>query len=111
MNPRNRLKHRCHTYHRASGRGRTPKATVPSGTEADDVFSPRRPRNLSSDWEEERRGPELLVRTSESARPETSRSQVPIEEGSEAVSARCLYLLVRTWPTPPLSYLLMTYSF
>eukprot|EP00965_Chrysotila_dentata_P142063 4695771-Pleurochrysis_carterae.AAC.1 len=31
---------------RASGSGRTPEATVPSCTKADDVFSPCRPRNL-----------------------------------------------------------------
>eukprot|EP00965_Chrysotila_dentata_P026791 889328-Pleurochrysis_carterae.AAC.1 len=47
-NPRPRLKHH-HTPQRASGSWRTPEATVPSGTKADDVFSPRRPRNLSPD--------------------------------------------------------------
>eukprot|EP00965_Chrysotila_dentata_P112231 3710044-Pleurochrysis_carterae.AAC.1 len=38
---------RRHTPKRASESGRTPEATIPySGTEADDVFSPCRPRNL-----------------------------------------------------------------
>eukprot|EP00965_Chrysotila_dentata_P137615 4552419-Pleurochrysis_carterae.AAC.1 len=54
---------------------------------ADDVLSSCRPQNLSSEGEEERRGPDLLVRNPESPRPETSRSQAPIEEGSEGVSA------------------------
>eukprot|EP00965_Chrysotila_dentata_P263452 6214833-Pleurochrysis_carterae.AAC.7 len=48
--------------------GRTPKATVASGTGTDDVFSPCRPLNLSSDWEKARRGPDHLVWTSESPR-------------------------------------------
>eukprot|EP00965_Chrysotila_dentata_P086575 2858704-Pleurochrysis_carterae.AAC.1 len=54
-----RLRH-LHTPKRASWSGRTPKATVPSGTEADDGFSHCRPRSLSPNWEEERRGPDLL---------------------------------------------------
>eukprot|EP00965_Chrysotila_dentata_P239873 6203360-Pleurochrysis_carterae.AAC.1 len=67
--------------------GRTPKETVPSGTEADDVFSPCRPQNLSPDWEEEQRRPDLLVRTSEFPSPGASRPHPPIEEGPEGVSA------------------------
>eukprot|EP00965_Chrysotila_dentata_P167985 5546989-Pleurochrysis_carterae.AAC.1 len=86
MSPDPRLKHH-HTPHRASGSGRISEATVPSGTEADDVSSPRRPRNLSPGWEEERRGPDLRVRTSEFPSPGEIGSQVPIEEGSEGVSA------------------------
>eukprot|EP00965_Chrysotila_dentata_P172226 5683597-Pleurochrysis_carterae.AAC.1 len=60
MNPRPRSKHHP-TPQRASGSGRTPEATVPSGTEVDDAFSPCRPRNLSFDWEE-------AIRRSEGAR-------------------------------------------
>eukprot|EP00965_Chrysotila_dentata_P004953 162286-Pleurochrysis_carterae.AAC.1 len=55
--------------------------------EADDATSPCRPRNLSSEWEEKRKGPDLLVWTPEFPSPETSRSQKPIEEGSEGVPA------------------------
>eukprot|EP00965_Chrysotila_dentata_P036951 1229283-Pleurochrysis_carterae.AAC.1 len=75
------------TLLRAGRSGRTPEATVPSGTGANDAVSPCRPRNLSSDWEEERRGPDLLVRTSKFPSPGTSRPQEPIEEGSDGVSA------------------------
>eukprot|EP00965_Chrysotila_dentata_P049665 1646782-Pleurochrysis_carterae.AAC.1 len=52
-----------------SQRSGTPKATVPSGMEADDASSPCRPRNLLSEWEKERRGPDLLVRTPEPPSP------------------------------------------
>eukprot|EP00965_Chrysotila_dentata_P189847 6173546-Pleurochrysis_carterae.AAC.1 len=86
MSPDPRLMRR-RTPKRASRSGRAPKATAPSGIEADDVLSSCRPQNSSSEWEEERRGPDLLIRTPKSPRPETSRSQVPIEEGSEGVSA------------------------
>eukprot|EP00965_Chrysotila_dentata_P108267 3575859-Pleurochrysis_carterae.AAC.1 len=84
MSPDPRLMRR-RTPNRVSKSRRAQKATAPSGVEADDVLSPCRPQNLSSEWEEERRGPDLLVRTPESPRSETSRSQVPIEEGSKGV--------------------------
>eukprot|EP00965_Chrysotila_dentata_P113720 3759646-Pleurochrysis_carterae.AAC.1 len=87
ISPDPRLKHH-HTHQRTSaGSGRTPEATVSSGTEADDVSSLRRPRNLSPDGEEERRGSDLLVRTSEFPSPEARSSHPPIEEGPEGVSA------------------------
>eukprot|EP00965_Chrysotila_dentata_P070719 2338134-Pleurochrysis_carterae.AAC.1 len=83
---RHRVEHH-HTSQRAGRSRRTPKATVPSGTGADNVFFPCRPRHLSSNWEEERRGPDLLVRTSQFPSPGTSRPREPIEEGSEGASA------------------------
>eukprot|EP00965_Chrysotila_dentata_P216294 6189289-Pleurochrysis_carterae.AAC.5 len=55
-----------------SQRSGTPKATLPSGMGADD---------------EERRGPDLLVRTLNFPSPETCRSHEPIEEGSEGLPA------------------------
>eukprot|EP00965_Chrysotila_dentata_P016469 545367-Pleurochrysis_carterae.AAC.1 len=87
---RTSIRHRVklhHTLQRAGRSGRTSEAAVPSGTKADDACSLCRPRNLSSKWKEERRGPDLVVRTSELPSPETSRPQDPIEEGSEGVSA------------------------
>eukprot|EP00965_Chrysotila_dentata_P089950 2969192-Pleurochrysis_carterae.AAC.3 len=68
--------------------------------EADDAPSPRRPGNLSSEWEEERMGSDLLVRTAELPSPETSRSQSPIEEGSEGVPAVPLSFGMDTADTP-----------
>eukprot|EP00965_Chrysotila_dentata_P206654 6183659-Pleurochrysis_carterae.AAC.1 len=54
MQMRGRIKHH-HTPQRASGSGRTSEATVPSGTEADDAFSPTtletsRPNGRRSKW-------------------------------------------------------------
>eukprot|EP00965_Chrysotila_dentata_P010532 343033-Pleurochrysis_carterae.AAC.2 len=54
--------------------------------EADDAPSPCRPRNLSSEWEQERKGPDLLVRSPKSSSPKTSRPS-PIEEDSQGVPA------------------------
>eukprot|EP00965_Chrysotila_dentata_P196579 6177668-Pleurochrysis_carterae.AAC.1 len=65
-----------------SRRSDTPKETVPLGIEADDAQSFCHPQNLSSEWEEERRSPDLLVLTPEFPSPETSRSSKSIEEGS-----------------------------
>eukprot|EP00965_Chrysotila_dentata_P160411 5296509-Pleurochrysis_carterae.AAC.1 len=75
------------TPSKASKSGRASKATAPSGVEADDLISPCRPRNLLPDWEEERRVPDLLIRTSEFPSPGASRSHLPIEKGLEGVSA------------------------
>eukprot|EP00965_Chrysotila_dentata_P249640 6208995-Pleurochrysis_carterae.AAC.2 len=76
------------TFRARSQRSGTPKASVPSGMEADNAPSPCRPRKLSSEYVGGgAKGPApYLVRAPESSRPETSRSP-PIEEGSDGVSA------------------------
>eukprot|EP00965_Chrysotila_dentata_P206105 6183362-Pleurochrysis_carterae.AAC.1 len=55
--------------------------------EVDDAPSPCRPRNLATQWEEDRKGPDLMVRTRKDPSPETNKIIEPIEEGSEGVPA------------------------